>query len=431
MSEITRLDAVEILDSRARPTIAVECVTESGARGRAAGPSGASTGEHEAHELRDGDPDRYRGQGVRGAVANVHQRIAPAVRGMEVGDQEAIDRRLVELDGTEHKSNLGANAILAVSMAAAAAAAAEADRPLYRELGGPDATLLPVPQLNILNGGVHADNNVDVQEFMVVPVGVGSFADAVRAGAEVYGALEDALSERGLSTAVGDEGGFAPDLDSDEAALELLVEAIGAAGYHPGEEVAIALDVAASELYDGDVYRSLERGAGSVGSVGLIGVYERWCDAYPIVSIEDGLAEDDWEGWRALTGRLGERIRLVGDDLFVTSAERLKRGIERGAANAILVKPNQIGTVTETLRAIATAREAGYGQVISHRSGETEDTFIADLAVATDAGRIKTGAPARGERTAKYNRLLWIERELGEGARYAGSPAVERGGETR
>jgi len=423
MSNIASLAAREILDSRGRPTVEVDCRTESGVFGRAAVPSGASTGEHEALELRDGDADRYGGAGVRKAVANVHETIAPAIVGMPVDEQAVIDERMVELDGTDDKSRLGANAILAVSMAVAVAAARESGRPLYRRLGGDGAGLLPVPLLNILNGGAHADNSVDIQEFMIAPVGLPTFSEALRAGAEVYGALEGVLARRGLSTAVGDEGGFAPDLDSNEETLDVIVEAIEAAGYVPGDEIALALDVAASELHDGEAYRWVKRGGEPFGPDRLVDVYDELCERYPIVSIEDGLAEDDWDGWSSLTRRLGERVRLVGDDLFVTNRARLERGIADGVANSILIKLNQIGTLTETLETIDVAGEAGYGWVVSHRSGETEDSFIADLAVATRAGQIKTGAPARGERTAKYNRLLRIEDELGDRARYAGREA--------
>ena len=427
MTRIARLSAREVLDSRGRPTVEVDCVAESGARGRAAVPSGASTGEHEALELRDGG-DRYRGAGVRKAVAHVHEVIAPALRGMPVTDQAAIDARLVELDGTPDKSRLGANALLGVSMAVAVTAADEAGDPLYASLGGPDADLLPAPLMNILNGGAHADNTVDIQEFMIVPVGPPSFAEALRVGAEVYMALKKVLGERGLGTTVGDEGGFAPDLESDTAALEAIVLAIDRAGYTAGEDVVLALDVAASELYADGAYRWKKAGGEPMTSAELIGFYAGLVDRYPIVSIEDGLAEDDWSGWREMTAALGDRIQLVGDDLFVTNAARLERGIEVGAANAILIKLNQIGTVSETLEAIRVAREAGYRSVISHRSGETEDSFIADFAVATLAGQIKTGALARSERTAKYNQLLRIEEDLGGRARYAGrEPFSKRG----
>ncbi len=422
MTRIARLTAREILDSRGRPTVEVDCVAESGARGRAAVPSGASTGEHEALELRDGD-HRYLGAGTRQAVAHVHEIIAPALRGMTVTDQTAIDARLVDLDGTPDKSRLGANAILAVSMAVAVAAADEAGDPLYVSLSGGEADLLPVPLMNILNGGAHADNNVDIQEFMVVPVGPPTFAEALRVGAETYMALKKVLSRAGLGTTVGDEGGFAPDLSDDTAALDVILEAIRVAGYAPGDDVVLALDVAASELHADGAYRWTKAGGDAMSAHDLIAFYADLVDRYPIVSIEDGLAEDDWAGWQELTHALGDRIQLVGDDLFVTSSERLRRGIEEKAANAILIKLNQIGTVTETLEAIGVARDAGYAVVISHRSGETEDSFIADLTVATGAGQIKTGAPARGERTAKYNQLLRIEEDLGARARYAGRAA--------
>jgi enolase len=413
--------AREVLDSRARPTVEVECHTDDGACGRAIVPSGASTGEHEALELRDGDESRFLGAGVMRAIENVRSSVAPAVVGMDVADQGALDARLVELDGTRDKSKLGANALLAVSMAVAAAAAESAGEPLFRSLG--DGELLPVPLLNILNGGAHADNTVDIQEFMVAPISAPTFAEALRAGAEIYGSLKRVLTRRGLSTAIGDEGGFAPDLDSNEAALDALIEAIEAAGYEPGGDVALALDVAATELFADGEYRWKKRGSDPMSADDLIDDYERLTERYPIVSIEDGLSEDDWDGWIALTKRLGGKVQLVGDDLFVTNPDRLEGGIDAGAANAILIKLNQIGTVSETLAAIDVAQKAGYAQVISHRSGETEDTFIADFAVATAAGQIKTGAPARGERTAKYNRLLRIEERLGERAKYAGRGA--------
>jgi enolase len=425
LSRIARIHAREILDSRGRPTVEVECISESGAVGRAAVPSGASTGEHEALELRDGDKNRYAGAGVLRAVENVSRRIAPEIIGMELGDQEAIDERLIELDGTPDKSALGANAILAVSMAVAAAAARDADEPLHVALG--DAALLPVPLMNILNGGAHADNTVDIQEFMVAPIGAPTFADALRAGAEIYMALKMELKKAGLATMVGDEGGFAPDLDTNEATLDVIAHAVERAGYRLGDQVAFALDVAASELFQDGRYRWKKRGGPPMEAGELIETYEGLCQRYPIVSIEDGLAENDWEGWKALTDRLGNRVQLVGDDLFVTNPLRLRDGIQRGVANAILIKLNQIGTVTETLRAITIAREAGYASVVSHRSGETEDTFIADFAVATGVGQIKTGAPARGERTAKYNQLLRIEEHLAGRARYAGRAAFERG----
>jgi enolase len=427
MSRIASLHAREILDSRGRPTVEVDSLTESGAMGRAAVPSGASTGEHEALELRDRDPARWAGAGVRNAIANVHGPIAAAVIGMDVHDQEGLDERLIELDGTPDKSHLGANATLAVSMAVAVSAAREKGIGLYASLSGDrDATLLPVPLMNILNGGAHADNTVDIQEFMVAPIGAPTFADALRAGAEVYAALKKVLQKEGLSTTVGDEGGFAPDLDTNESALDVIVSAIERAGYRLGEEVALALDVAASELWVDGAYRWKKRGGAPMDAEELIESYAALCARYPILSIEDGLAENDWDGWKALTGRLGDQIQLVGDDLFVTNPVRLREGIERGVANAILIKLNQIGTVTETLRAIRTGREAGYASVVSHRSGETEDIFIADFAVATGVGQIKTGAPARGERTAKYNQLLRIEEQLGDRARYAGASAFER-----
>jgi enolase len=421
LSRIARIDAREILDSRGRPTVEVDCATVAGASGRAAVPSGASTGEHEALELRDGDKGRYRGAGVLKAVENVRRRIAPEIVGMEVDDQRAIDDRLIELDGTPDKSALGANAILAVSMAVAVTAARDAGNPLYVSLG--DAALLPVPLMNILNGGAHADNTVDIQEFMIAPIGAPTFADALRAGAEIYMALKAELKDAGLATMVGDEGGFAPDLDTNEAALDLIAGSVERAGYRLGDQVAFALDVAASELWRDGRYRWKKRGGPPMEAGELIETYEKLCEHYPIVSIEDGLAENDWEGWKALTDALGTRVQLVGDDLFVTNPSRLREGIERTIANAILIKLNQIGTVTETLRAIATAREAGYASVVSHRSGETEDTFIADLAVATGVGQIKTGAPARGERTAKYNQVLRIEEGLADRARYAARAA--------
>jgi enolase len=421
--EIASVRAREILDSRGNPTVEVEVFLRDGPSGRAAVPSGASTGAHEALELRDGDPHRYRGKGVRQAVANVNQVIGPRLAGLSPFDQEAIDRLLLELDGTPNKARLGANAVLGVSLAVAHAAARARGEPLYRYLGGESAHLLPTPLFNILNGGRHARGGVDFQEFMVVPVGAPTFAEALRWGAEVYHALGRLLEERGLATNVGDEGGFAPALPRNQEALELVLEAIEAAGRRPGEEVALALDAAASELYRDGLYR-LEREGRALDASGMVSLWEEWCSRYPIVSIEDGLAEDDWEGWALLTARLGRRVQLVGDDLFVTNVERLRRGIQAGAANAVLVKPNQIGTLSETLQAIGLARSARYACIISHRSGETEDTTIADLAVATGAGQIKTGAPARGERTAKYNQLLRIEEELGERARYAGRSAL-------
>ena len=420
MSTIIDIAAREILDSRGNPTVEADVTLASGQTGRAAVPSGASTGEHEARELRDGDSGRYLGKGVRKAVQNIEETIAPAITGMIATDQVEIDRTLIELDGTPNKEKLGANAILAVSMATARAAAAETGLPLYRYLGGPQSRTLPVPMMNILNGGAHATNTVDFQEFMVVPVGVESFAEALRVGAEVFHSLKKVLVKRKLATGVGDEGGFAPDLKDDEQALQVIIEAIEAAKFAPGKEVALALDVAASELHSGGTYTFKKSGAGTRDAAGMIDLYAKWLEEYPIVSIEDGLAEDDWEGWAQLTKALGDRVQLVGDDLFVTNTERLARGIENGVANAILIKVNQIGTLTETLEAIDMARGAGYLSVISHRSGETEDTFIADLAVATGAGQIKTGSASRTDRVAKYNQLLRIEEQLGDAAEFPG-----------
>jgi len=420
MSTIIDITAREILDSRGNPTVEADVTLATGVVGRAAVPSGASTGEHEALELRDGDGDRYGGKGVRRAVQNIEERIAPALSGMRATDQVGVDRAMLEMDGTPNKEKLGANAILAVSLATARAAAEEVGLPLYRYLGGPMVRTMPVPMMNILNGGAHATNTVDFQEYMIVPVGAETFSDAVRMGAEVFHALKKVLVKRGLSTGVGDEGGFAPDLKTDEDALKVVIEAIESARYAPGREIAIALDCAASELYKGGSYTFKKSGAGTRNSEGMIDLYQQWLDEYPIVSIEDGLAEDDWEGWQRLTERLGDRVQLVGDDLFVTSTERLRRGIESEVANAILIKVNQIGTLTETLAAIELARSAGYMSVISHRSGETEDTFIADLAVATGAGQIKTGSASRTDRVAKYNQLLRIEEQLGDVAEYPG-----------
>ncbi|MEE9133949.1 MAG: phosphopyruvate hydratase [Gemmatimonadota bacterium] len=416
MSEIVEVRAREILDSRGNPTVEADVILRNGIRGRAAVPSGASTGEHEAVELRDGDKRRYRGKGVTKAVENVEKVIGPAVVGLDPVDQVGLDRTMIELDGTQNKSKLGANAILSVSLAAARAAAQQLKLPLYRYLGGPLTCVLPVPMMNILNGGAHASNNVDVQEFMVMPVGADSFRTALRWGAEVFQALRDLLKENKLSVAVGDEGGFAPDLESNEQALQYVMEAIERAGYMPGEQIALSLDVAASELGTAGNYRIGEREG--LTAQDLIEMYREWCDHYPIVSLEDGLGEDDWDGWKELTGALGDRIQLVGDDIFVTNTERLLRGIAADVANSILIKLNQIGTLTETLKAIELGRTAGYTAVISHRSGETEDTFIADLAVATGVGQIKTGSLSRSERTAKYNRLLRIEEQLGRRAEY-------------
>ena len=420
MSTIIDIAAREILDSRGNPTVEADVRLASGEMGRAAVPSGASTGEHEARELRDGEPGRYLGKGVRKAVRNIEEKIAPALKGLTATDQVDIDRTLIELDGTPNKGNLGANAILAVSMATARAAAAETGLPLYRYLGVPLSRTMPVPMMNILNGGAHATNTVDFQEFMVVPVGVESFSEALRVGAEVFHSLKKVLVKRKLATGVGDEGGFAPDLKDDEQALQVIIEAIEGAKYAPGKEVALALDVAASELYSSGKYTFKKSGAGTRDAAGMVELYAKWMDEYPIVSIEDGLAEDDWDGWAHLTKTLGDRVQLVGDDLFVTNTERLARGIESGVGNAILIKVNQIGTLTETLEAIDMARAAGYLSVISHRSGETEDTFIADLAVATGAGQIKTGSASRTDRVAKYNQLLRIEQELGDAAEFPG-----------
>jgi enolase len=420
MSTIIEVHAREILDSRGNPTVEAEVVLASGARGRAAVPSGASTGEHEAAELRDGDPKRYVGKGVQEAVRNVNEVLGPRLEGMDATDQIGVDAELMDADGTSNKAKLGANAILAASLAVARAAADDVGLPLYRYLGGPMARVLPVPMMNILNGGAHASNNVDAQEFMVVPIGTDNFGDALRMGVEVFHALKKVLSSRGLSTAVGDEGGFAPMLPSNEAALDLIMEAISAAGYQPGQDVAIALDVAASELYDKGSYVFKKGDKSRRSAEELIGLYGQWVDRYPIVSIEDGLAEDDWDGWGKLTEALQDRVQLVGDDLFVTNVDRLGRGIEQHIANAVLIKVNQIGTLTETLQCIELAKGSSYGVVISHRSGETEDTFIADLAVATGAGQIKTGSASRSDRTAKYNQLLRIAEELDDVAHYPG-----------
>jgi enolase len=418
LSWITQLSAREVLDSRGNPTIEVTCHLDSGAVGSAIVPSGASTGRFEAVELRDGD-ERYGGKGVRKAVVNVTGEIAAALLGVEACDQRAVDFAMIDLDGTANKSRLGANAIIGTSMAVARAAAADADMPLYRYLGGVDVHVLPVPMMNVLNGGVHADNNVDFQEFMVVPVGAASFSEALQWGVETYHVLHRVLRERGLSGSVGDEGGFAPDLATNEAALEILVEAIRAAGFEPGVDIALALDPAASELWKDGAYALAGEGR-TLSSAELVEYWVDLVDRYPIVSIEDGMAEQDWDGWVEHTAALAKRVQLVGDDVFVTSAERLERGIASGVANAILVKVNQVGTLTETLATIATAARASYKSVISHRSGETEDTFVADLAVATGCGQIKTGAPARSDRVAKYNQLLRVEEQLGGSAEYRG-----------
>ncbi|HEV2062349.1 MAG TPA: phosphopyruvate hydratase [Solirubrobacteraceae bacterium] len=425
MSEIEKLHARQVLDSRGNPTVEVEIALRSGATGRALVPSGASTGEFEATELRDGG-EQWMGKGVTRAVANVNGEIAQAVCGFDVFDQRGLDARLIDLDGTPNKSRLGANAILGVALAAAHAAAAEERQPLWRYLGGDAAHVLPVPMMNVLNGGAHADNSVDFQEFMVVPAGARTFAECLRVGVEVYHALKRTLHDRGLSTAVGDEGGFAPDLESNEAALRALVGGIEAAGYRAGEDVFIALDPATSEVFENGAY-DLEHEHRTLSSEEMAGYWADMAARYPIVSIEDGMDEEDWEGWKALTDQIGEKVQLVGDDLFVTNTQRLKRGIERGVANSILIKVNQIGTLTETLDAVAMARDAGYTAVMSHRSGETEDVTIADLAVATGCGQIKTGAPSRSDRVAKYNQLLRIEEQLGADATYPGR-SVFRGG---
>jgi enolase 1/2/3 len=419
VSQIQKVHARQILDSRGNPTVEVELALRSGAAGRAAVPSGASTGEFEATELRDGDSGAYLGKGVTKAVGNVNGEIAEAIRGHDAEDQEGLDRKLIALDGTANKSRLGANAILGVSLAAAHAAAREEGVPLWRYLGGEGAHILPVPMMNVLNGGAHADNKVDFQEFMVVPAGAPTFSECLRMGAEVFHALKRTLHDRGLGTAVGDEGGFAPDLGSNEEALQMLVRGIEAAGYRPGEDVFIALDPATSEIRSGDVY-DLEHEGRKLSSEEMAAYWAELAGKYPIVSIEDGMDEEDWDGWKALTDRIGAGVQLVGDDLFVTNVERLQRGIDGGIANSILIKVNQIGTLTETLAAISLARSAGYTAVMSHRSGETEDVTIADLAVATGCGQIKTGAPSRSDRVAKYNQLLRIEESLGSDATFPG-----------
>ncbi len=420
MSTILAVQAREILDSRGNPTVEADVILEDGTYGRAAVPSGASTGEQEANELRDGDAQRSLGKGVQKAVANVSRLIEPALLGLDVTEQLTIDRTLLALDGTKTKAKLGANAMLAVSMASARAAAASVDLPLHKYLGGPMARTLPVPLMNILNGGAHATNTVDFQEYMIVPVGATSFSEALRMGTEVFHSLKQVLVKRKLSTGVGDEGGFAPDLASDQAALDVVIEAIEAAGYAPGTEIALALDCAASELYAKGKYTFKKSGAGTKTAEQMIEMYAKWLNTYPIVSIEDGLAEGDWAGWGQMTEAIGDRVQLVGDDLFVTNVEFLARGIEEDVANAILVKVNQIGTLTETLETIEMAGRNGYASIISHRSGETEDTFIADLAVATNAGQIKTGSASRTDRVAKYNQLLRIEAELGAHAEFPG-----------
>ena len=429
MTEIVAIRAREVLDSRGNPTVEADVILESGAMGRAIVPSGASTGEHEAVELRDGDKSHYLGKGVLQAVANVETILAPELEGLDASNQRLIDQTMIALDGTPNKGKLGANAILAVSMAATRAVAQTLEIPLYRYLGGINASVLPTPMMNILNGGAHADNNVDFQEFMVMPVGAERFSDALRWGAEVFHTLKGVLKKKGYNTAVGDEGGFAPSLKSNTEAIEVILEAIELAGYKPGEQIAIALDPASSEFYDKEkgkyVFKKSDKR--ELSSEEMAAFWESWCRQYPIVSIEDGLAEDDWNGWRVLTEKLGNRIQLVGDDLFVTNVKRLQRGIEEGVANSILIKVNQIGTVTETLDAIELGRRYGYTSIISHRSGESEDTFIADLAVATGVGQIKTGSASRTDRIAKYNQLLRIEEELGGGAVYLGLESLNYG----
>ena len=422
MSTIVHVHAREILDSRGNPTVEVEVHTEYGSVGRAAVPSGASTGEHEAHELRDGDAERFGGKGVLDAVGNVNRYLAEAVEGLDAGDQVALDRALIDADGSPNKANLGANAILGVSLAAARAASYDVGLPLYRYLGGPLSRTLPVPLMNVINGGAHADNNLDFQESMIVPHGFDSFPAALRAGVEVFHTLKKILSKQGKSTAVGDEGGFAPDMASNTEALGTLTQAIEAAGYRPGEQISLALDVAASEFFDREagVYVLAGEGGGRLDSGALVDLYADLAGRFPLVSIEDGMDENDWDGWSTLTDRIGERVQLVGDDLFVTNIQRLRRGIEQGVANALLVKVNQIGTLTETLEAVRLAHRSAYRCVISHRSGETGDTFIADLAVGCEAGQIKTGSASRSDRVEKYNQLLRIAEELGDDAHYPG-----------
>jgi len=432
MTNIVEITARQILDSRGNPTVEAEVILAGGVMGRAAVPSGASTGEHEAVELRDGDKHRYLGKGVLKAVSNVQAEIAPALMGMDAANQRELDDRMLELDGTENKARLGANAILAVSMAACRAAANALQMPLYRYLGGVNGNVLPVPMMNIINGGAHADNNVDFQEFMAMPVGAHSFSEALRWGAEVFHTLKQVLKKRGYNTSVGDEGGFAPSLKSNVEAIEVILEAITQAGYKPGEQIAIALDPATSELYKEGKGKYLfwKSDKSAKTSDEMVRYWADWVRQYPIVSLEDGLAEDDWEGWRALTKEVGAKIQLVGDDLFVTNPKRLQQGIGLSVANSILVKVNQIGTVSETLDAISLARQHGYTAVISHRSGETEDTFIADLAVGTDAGQIKTGSASRTDRVCKYNQLLRIEEDLGAAARFLGLAALNYHGDS-
>ena len=426
MTQIDHIRAREILDSRGNPTVEADVVLVSGARGRAAVPSGASTGEHEAVELRDGDPKRFGGKGVLKAVRNVNELIDGELKGKDALDQLAIDRRLIDLDGTPNKSKLGANALLAVSMANARAGANYRKQPLYRYLGGENASTLPVPMMNIINGGAHADNNVDFQEFMIVPVGAKCFSEALRLGAEIFHKLKSVLKKKGYATSVGDEGGFAPNLKSNEEAIETILEAIGQSGYQAGVDVLLALDPAASEFYDGSAYVFKKSDGRKLSSNEMIAYWKGWAEKYPIISIEDGMAENDWDGWKSLTEALGQRLQLVGDDLFVTNTRFLRKGIELGVANSILIKVNQIGTLSETLECIEMAKSNGRTAVISHRSGETEDAFIADLAVATNAGQIKTGSLSRSDRIAKYNQLLRIEEELGDAARYPGRAAFLR-----
>jgi enolase len=428
MAKIIKITGREILDSRGNPTVEADVLLDDGKTGRAAVPSGASTGEHEAVELRDGDKSRYLGKGTRKAVQNINGKIASALQGMDPVRQKDIDQKMIEIDGTQNKGRLGANAILAVSMAVARAAALSQNTPLYRYLGGVSASLLPVPMMNILNGGVHADNSVDFQEFMIAPYGACSFREALRMGAEVFHTLKSVLKKRGYSTAVGDEGGFAPDLKSNEEALDVILEAVRQAGYRSGKDIGIALDPAASEFFDASkgkyVFKKSDKSRKD--SEQMVEFWSRWVSQYPIISIEDGMAEDDWKGWKILTGALGKKIQLVGDDIFVTNTKRLARGIQEGIANSILIKVNQIGTLTETLEAMHMAAASGYTNVVSHRSGETEDTFISDLVVATGAGQIKTGSVSRTDRIAKYNQLLRIEEELGNAARFAGRRAFRQ-----
>jgi enolase len=423
MTQIDHIQAREILDSRGNPTVEADVILVGGAMGRAAVPSGASTGEHEAVELRDGDPKRFGGKGVLKAVNNVNDVIARELKGKDALDQAAIDRRMIELDGSPNKSKLGANALLAVSLATARAAAGYRRVSLYRYLGGSDANTLPVPMMNIINGGAHADNNVDFQEFMIVPVGAEKFSEAVRMGAEIFHTLKSVLKKKGYATSVGDEGGFAPNLKSNEEAIETILEAIAQAGYQTGADVLLALDPAASEFFDGESYVFKKSDGRRLSSEQMVSFWKDWADKYPIISIEDGMAENDWQGWKSLTDTIGQRVQLVGDDLFVTNTKFLRKGIELGVANSILIKVNQIGTLTETLACIEMAKSDGRTAVISHRSGETEDAFIADLAVATNAGQIKTGSLSRSDRIAKYNQLLRIEEELGAAARYPGRSA--------